>query len=295
MKRLKGTHVVMVTPFAKDRKVDYGGIKTNIEWWIENGVHGIMPLGSTGEFASLEDGDKKRIVETVVESVDGRVPVIAGATAETTEKAIYYASQVKAIGADAALILPPYYFSADQDELYHHYKTIAENVDLPLMLYNNPSSSKVDISADTVVKLNKLPNIKYIKECTGDIRRITEIKLRLADAITVFCGWEDMALESFLLGAEGWVSVIANIVPAQAAELYNLVVEKNDIKKAFILYKKMLPMLRYLETRGKTQQILKYCLDSIGLCGGYSTNPRLPLSPDEEHLVKDYFDAIQQA
>ena len=124
---------------TKERKVDYAGMKENIEWWIKNGIHGIIPLGSSGEFASLEDDEKKKITEIVVETVNNRIPVIVGATAETTEKAVYYASQAKQIGANGTLILPPYYFSPDQEEIYKHYKTIAEKVDLPLMLYNNPS------------------------------------------------------------------------------------------------------------------------------------------------------------
>ncbi len=293
MAKFNGVYVVMITPFTKERKVNYTGMKENIEWWIKNGIHGIIPLGSSGEFASLEDDEKKKITEIVVETVNNRIPVIVGATAETTEKAVYYASQAKQIGANGTLILPPYYFSPDQEEIYKHYKTIAEKVDLPLMLYNNPSSSKVDIQADTVVKLSRLPNIDYIKESSGDIKRITEIHLYTENEFTVFCGWEDIVLESLLMGAKGWVCVIANISPSKAVELYELIIEKKDLNKALIVYKKMLPMLKYLEYKGKTQQILKFCLDSIGLCGGYSTNPRMPLKKEEELLVMEYLRNIK--
>jgi len=293
MEKFHGVYVVMITPFTKNRKIDYSGIKGNIEWWIKNGVHGIIPLGSTGEFASLEDNEKKKIAETVIETVNKRIPVVVGATAETTEKAIYFATQAKDIGADGTIILPPYYFSPNQEEIYNHYKKISEKVIFPLMLYNNPYSSKVDLKAETVIRLSRLKNIDYIKESSGDIKRITELRLHAEQNFKIFCGWEDMVFESFLLGATGWVSVISNISPKQAVELYKLIIEKKEIAKALDLYKKMLPMLKYLEYEGKTQQILKYCLDSIGLCGGLSTTPRIPLSKEEQKTALEYWQKMK--
>jgi 4-hydroxy-tetrahydrodipicolinate synthase len=273
MQKLHGTYVVMVTPFTGDGEVDYSGMRKNIEWWIGQKIHGLIPLGSTGEFASLSDAQKRRITETVIEQVNGRLPVVVGATAETTEKAIEYSLQAQDLGATALLILPP---------IYSHYQRISERVELPIMIYNNPFTSNVDIQPETIARMAELPNISYVKESSGDIKRITAIRELTNGSITVFCGWEDMAWESFAVGAEGWVCVIGNILPRAAAELYELVVANKDLNGGYDLYKRMLPILRYLEYAGKTQKALKYGLDKLGLCGGASSSPKLPLTEEEK-------------
>ena len=206
-------------------------------------------------------------------------------------KAVAFALAQKA-GAAGVLVLPPYYYTPDQEELYHHFRRLAEGIGVPLMIYNNPSSSKVDVKAHTVARLAKLPNVRCIKESTGDIKRITEIRLLTDDGISVFCGWEDMAYESFLLGARGWVCVIGNIFPRAAVELYDLVVVKRDLDGAWKLYRRMLPMLRMLEYAGKTHKILKHALDGMGHAGGYSSSPKLPLGDEDkatvDALVRDF-------
>jgi 4-hydroxy-tetrahydrodipicolinate synthase len=282
MQKLHGTYVVMVTPFTSDGEVNYNGMRKNIDWWIGQKIHGLIPLGSTGEFASLSDPQKHRISETVIESVNGRLPVVVGATAETTEKAIEYALQAQGLGATAVLILPPFYYAPSQDEIYSHYKRISERIDLPIMIYNNPFTANVDIQPETIARMAELPNISYVKESSGDIKRITAIRELTNGSVTVFCGWEDMAWESFAVGAEGWVCVIGNILPRAAAELYELVVTKKDLNGGFNLYKRMLPILRYLEYAGKTQKALKYALDKLGLCGGESSSPKIPLTEEEK-------------
>ena len=282
---LRGVFVVTVTPFTPDGKVDHAGIEKNADWLVTQGVHGLLPLGSTGEFASLEDGDKKAIVDRVIKTVAGRIPVVVGATAETTGKAIENARYAERAGASGVLVLPPYYYTPDQEELYDHYRRIAEAVGIPVMIYNNPASSKVDILADTVAKLSQVPGIQCIKESTGDIRRITEIRLKTEDRITVFCGWEDMAYESFVMGAQGWVCVLGNILPKETVELYDLVVVKKDLPAAWALYRKLLPLLRYLEYAGKTQKALKYVLDGMGLAGGGSSSPKRTLDPQDKATI----------
>ncbi len=291
MHELQGVYVVMVTPFTANGEVDYEGIRKNISWWISEGVHGLIPLGSTGEFASLNDVQKMKITETVMDAVQGRIPVVVGASAETTEKAIENARGAQKAGASAVLVLPPWYYTPSQEEIIVHYRRIAEAIDIPIMIYNNPFSSKVDIKADTVARLAKVPNTRYIKESTGDIKRITEIRVLTDDGITVFCGWEDMAYESFVMGAKGWVCVMGNIAPKLSVQLFESVVILRDYAKGWEIYKRMLPMLRYLEYGGKVQKILKHALDTMGLCGGYSSSPKLPLEEEDkkktEKLVKE--------
>lgn len=282
---LRGVYVVTVTPFTRDGNVDLAGIEKNADWLIRQGVHGLIPLGSTGEFASLEDEDKKVVVDRVMKTAGGRVPVVVGATAETTDKAIRNAKYAEAAGAAGVLVLPPYYYTPDQEEIYDHYRRIAEAVKIPVMIYNNPGSSKVDIQADTVARLARVPGIECIKESTGDIRRITEIRLLTEDKLTVFCGWEDMAYESFLMGARGWVCVLGNILPKECVELYDLVAVKKDLPSAWTLYRKLLPLLRYLEYAGKPHKTLKYVLDKMGLAGGFSSSPKRALDTEDKALI----------
>jgi len=282
---LRGVYVVLVTPFTGDGKVDYDGMSKNVEWLISQGIHGVIPLGSTGEFASLNDEQKRKIAQTVITAVDGRIPVVMGASAETPEKATEYVAQAKELGAAGALVLPPWYYIPDPDEIVHHYACISQAVDLPIMIYNNPFTSKIDIEPETVSRLAELPTIDCIKESSGNFRRIAEIRQLTDDKLGVFCGWEDMAYEFFLMGAIGWVCVIGNVVPKMAADLFELVTEKKDLDAAWTLYKKMLPLLRYLEYAGKTQKALKYALDRMGLCGGHSSSPKLPLDDEEKTKV----------
>lgn len=282
---LRGVYVVTVTPFTRDGNVDLAGIEKNADWLIRQGVHGLIPLGSTGEFASLEDEDKKAVVDRVMKTAGGRVPVVVGATAETTDKAIRNAKYAEAAGAAGVLVLPPYYYTPDQEEIYDHYRRIAEAVKVPVMIYNNPGSSKVDIQADTVARLARVPGIECIKESTGDIRRITEIRLLTEDKLTVFCGWEDMAYESFLMGARGWVCVLGNILPKECVELYDLVAVKKDLPAAWTLYRKLLPLLRHLEYAGKPHKTLKYVLDKMGLAGGFSSSPKRALDTEDKAVI----------
>jgi 4-hydroxy-tetrahydrodipicolinate synthase len=285
MEIFQGVFVVTVTPFTAAGEVDLDGVRRNAEWLIARGVDGLIPLGSTGEFASLSEEQKAAIATTVIETAAGRVPVVVGATAETTERALADARFAERAGAAGVLVLPPWYYTPDQEELFLHYRRIAEGIGIPLMIYNNPASSKVDMKAATVARLARLPNIRAIKESTGDIRRISEIRELTDDSLTIFCGWEDMAFESFVLGARGWVCVIGNVLPEAARELYELVVGKRDIASAWRLYRRMLPLLRLLEYAGKTQKILKYIMDGMGLAGGCSSSPKLPLGDEDTSLV----------
>jgi 4-hydroxy-tetrahydrodipicolinate synthase len=295
MTLFRGIYVVNVTPFTADRRVDYTGLDRNIRWLVDQGIHGLIPLGSTGEFAGLEDADKRKVVDTVLTAAARKVPVVVGVSAETTEKAMENARFAEQAGAAGLLVLPPWYYTPDQDELFEHYRRISEATPLPVMIYNNPFSSKVDIQAATVARLAELPRIQAIKESTGDIRRITEIRTRTDEGITIFCGWEDMAFESFTAGATGWVCVIGNILPRAAVELFELVVEKRDYAAGWQLYKRMLPLLRFLEYAGKTQKALKHVLDGMGLAGGHCSSPKLPLDPETKVQVDALVRAFLEA
>ena len=292
MTGLRGVFVVLTTPFKNDGQVDTAGLKENVAWLIEQGVHGVIPLGSTGEFASLDDEQANRVLEVTMETVDGRIPIVVGAGAETTEKAIENVERAAAAGAAGVLVIPPWYYTPDPDELVEHYTRIGEASTIPVMIYNNPFTSKVDITPETLARMASAPNIEYVKESSGDIRRFAKIRELTGGRLSIFCGWEDMAYESFLMGALGWVCVIGNVVPKLAVRLFEAVVNERDLDEGWSVYTKMLPLLRYLEYEGKTQKALKYILDCMGLHGGKSSSPKLPLREADRAALDDLMDGL---
>lgn len=279
-KRLKGTFVAMVTPFNENLEIDFNGLEKNIEWYIEKGVHGLIPLGSTGEMVSLTEKELYEISEFVVKVTNNRLPICIGVTSETTTKVIEYAKHANDIGADAVLILPPYYYNPIQEEIIYHYEAIADTVNIPIMIYNNPKASGVDIHLDTILRLAKKKNINYIKESTGDIIRLREIERLSGGNIITFCGSEELVFESFILGAQGWVSVISNVFPELSSAIYEEIVFNEDYKRAKEIYNAMLPLCIEIEESGKLVQITKFCMERRGAIGGNSRPPRLPLSKE---------------
>jgi len=285
MKTFEGIFVVNVTPMNYDQSLNEDALRNNIDWYIREGVDGICCCGSTGEVVSLTPGERHRVVEVVVNQAGGRVPVLAGTTHETTSETIAYTRQAKEAGADGALILTPYYCHPDADEVYTHFKAVSDTVDLPIMLYNNPGTSGVDLQADLVARIGELENVRYVKESSGDIRRIRDIMRMGKDNLKVFCGAEDLAWESFVSGAVGWICVIANIVPQWSQDLFQLT-RSNETESAKAVFNRMLPMLTFLEGSGKYVQVIKAAMNKIGVCtAGPSRLPRLPLTEDEDRCL----------
>lgn len=283
MTKLRGSMPVMVTPMNKDQSVDFKGLCSNIDFYLAHKVSGLIPCGSTGEFVSLTKQERLQVVETTLQHVNGRVPVVAGTAAETTAEAIEYTRHAKDHGAAAAMIVQPYYCKPLQDEMYAHFAAIAKAVDIPIMIYNNPWTTGVDMSEDTVVRLAKqFDNIAYIKESTGDVKRLRNILIAAEGHIEGFCGQEDMPLESWQVGAVGWVSVAGNPVPGMVTELYRLAVELKDMEKAWALYRRLIPLCRFMEESGKLVQVTKAAMDKVGQAGGPPRLPRLPLTPEQD-------------
>ena len=200
MPALQGTFTVMVTPFSEDgRHVDEDAIRRFVEWQIHHGVHGLIPVASTGEFLSLSDAERRRVAELVVKQVDGRIPVLVGAGAENTWDVVRYSREAEDLGADGVLIIPPFYSTPTDDELYEHYAAVGAAISIPIMLYNNPATSNVDMLPPLVARLSEIDNVSYIKESTMDATRVRDI-LRLSDGrMAVFGGI--MGYESFMNGA----------------------------------------------------------------------------------------------
>ena len=245
MKKLRGTYTVIVTPFSEDNaSINETMLRWLVDFQISEGIHGIIALASNGEFLSLSDEERHDVARIVIDQAAGRVPVVIGTAAENTNDVIRYTKDVEELGADAAMVLTPYYCWIDAEELFTHYKRIAEAVSLPIMLYNHPASTVLDMKPPLVARLAEIDNIAYIKESTTDTRRVYQINDLCQGKITVFAGY--LGYESFMVGAEGWVSVCANIVPRLSADLFELAVDKNDKDAAWTVFKRLVPMIDYL-------------------------------------------------
>jgi 4-hydroxy-tetrahydrodipicolinate synthase len=282
MEALEGVYVAVVTPIDGTQRIDTAGLGKNVRWLASQGVDGVVALGSTGEFASLNDSERADVIEAVVGASDGQVPVLVGVGAETTERTIQNLRDAERRGASGTLVLPPWYYTPSEKELVRHFRAIGEAASTPLMIYNNPFTSKVDVTPDVLCSVADLETIVAVKESSGNIRRIAEIRMRTEDRLTVFCGWEDMAYESFVLGARGWICVAGNVVPGACVDLYRETRDLEKLDDAWGLYRKLLPFLRYLEYKNKTAPTIKFLLDRMGLAGGQATSPKAPLSEREE-------------
>lgn len=286
MKKLEGVFPVLVTPMIDQETIDWEGFRKNIEYFIGEGVAGIAINGSTGEFVSLTKEERFKAVDIAVETVNGRIPLVVGTAAETTQDAIEYTQQAEKAGADASLLINSYYAHPTDKEVYEHFKAVAESVSFPIMIYNNPFTTGVNIGTETLLQVAKdVENITHIKESSGEISKARDIARKGKGHIEVFCGSEDLAMESFLVGATGWISVSGNIVPKHVTAMYEHV-KNNELEKAWELYDQLLPLCNFLEGSGKYVQITNRAMELKGLAGGPCRLPRLPLTPEEDETLK---------
>jgi 4-hydroxy-tetrahydrodipicolinate synthase len=218
MKTIQGAIVAIVTPFI-DGKVDEQGLKDLIEFHIENGTHGIVPCGTTGESATLGFDEHKRVIELTVQTVAGRVPVIAGTGANNTAEAIELSESAKASGADATLSVVPYYNRPSQEGLYLHFKAIHDAVDIPMILYNVPSRTVANMLPPTVARLAELPNVVGIKEATGSLNQVSDVIRRCPDDFIVLSGDDFTSMATVLIGGKGVISVTSNVYPKAMAQM----------------------------------------------------------------------------
>ncbi|TDI72943.1 MAG: dihydrodipicolinate synthase family protein [Bacteroidetes bacterium] len=289
MAGFKGTYTVTITPFTADgRKVEESVLRDYVDWQIEQGAHGLIPVASTGEFLSLSDDERRKVAATVIEQANKRVPVLIGTGAENTWDVVRYSREAEDLGADGVLIIPPFYSTPTDEELYQHYKMIGEAISIPVMLYNNPVTSNIDMLPPTVARLSEIDNISYIKESTMDATRVRDIIRLSDDRMAVFGGI--MGYESFLNGAIGWTAVGCNLMPKAFSEMYRHCVEKVDLDAARDLYQKISPVI---ELVGQHRYVgaTKKALELMGLPVGPPRPPRLPPSGEDlawvERIVHD--------
>ncbi|PWJ21864.1 dihydrodipicolinate synthase family protein [Jannaschia seohaensis] len=285
----RGTYTVMVTAFDAEGRLDLDAQARFTDWQVREGIHGLIPLGSTGEFLSLTPEERRAVAKCVIDTVAGRVPVLIGAGAESTDEVIDNVAMAEELGADGTMIIPPFYSTPTWDELIHHYGRIGEAAKTPVMIYNNPATANVDLTPPLVAELSKLPRIDYIKESTMDVTRIRDI-LDMSDGrMTVFGGI--MGFESFVEGAEGWVAVGSNIAPAKLARLFTLTADDEDYAAARALYREVLPVIRLVAGQRYVSGS-KAALDMMGMPMGAPRPPRLPLPEAELAEVRAALEAV---
>jgi 4-hydroxy-tetrahydrodipicolinate synthase len=288
-KPFRGTYTVMITAFDAEGRLDLEAQARFTDWQVREGIHGLIPLGSTGEFLSLTAEERRAVAKCVIDTVAGRVPVLVGAGAESTDDVIANVAMAEELGADGTMIIPPFYSTPTEAELIHHFARIGEAATRPIMIYNNPATANVDLTPPLVAELSRLPRIDYIKESTMDVTRVRDILEMCEGRMTVFGGI--MGFESFVEGAEGWVAVGSNILPAALARLFTLTADAEDYHAARALYREVLPIIRLVGGHRYVSGS-KAALGLIGQPVGGPRPPRLPLPEAEMAEVEATLRAV---
>lgn len=291
MDRLHGIIVPLVTPFTADDTLDLAALRENVDALIEAGVHALVAAGSTGEAISLSPTEYRLVVETVIQQAAGRVPVVAGCSANATTHVIANCAQAEALGADAIMLVHPYYSLPDERELYAHYAAVSAAVHVPVMIYNNPSTTGVNASVGVLGRLSRLPHLDYVKESDPTSSRILQLLGESEGRLTVLCGTDNQAFEQLLVGAQGWVAGVANVIPEQCVRLYDLIVQ-HEIDGALRLYEKIFPYLDLADGTGKFVQVNKA---GVELRGRRAGAPRAPLLPLDAEMSSRLAEAVALA
>ena len=222
--KFRGSHTVMVTPFtAEGARIDYDALYRFLDWQIAVGVPGIIILGTTGEFLTISDSERRQFVDATVRHIRGRIQVMVGTMNAYTPNAVRYSKEAQELGADGLMIVPPYYYTPTDDEVFEYYRAIATAVSIPVMLYNNPITTNKDMSADLVARLTaSFENVRYIKEASQDVARVADIVRATNGVMNVFAG--ERIVESFLLGAVGYVNPYGNYIPYATSRIWDYLV-----------------------------------------------------------------------
>jgi 4-hydroxy-tetrahydrodipicolinate synthase len=285
----KGVITALVTPF-RDGAVDEAAFKALVEHQVSEGVHGVVPVGTTGETATLSHAEHRRVVELCVETVAGRVPVIAGCGSNCTEEAIDLMRHAKAVGADAALVVTPYYNRPSQEGLYRHFAALNDAVELPILLYNVPSRTSVDMTNDTVARLAKLPNIVGIKDATGDMARASLMRLMCGEDFAMLSGDDPTALGYIAHGGHGCISVTANVAPRACAQATEAAL--NGDFAAALAWQDRLVRLHKALFLDASPAPTKFVLARLGQG---TEEVRLPLTPCAEAVKPAILEALREA
>jgi 4-hydroxy-tetrahydrodipicolinate synthase len=272
----QGVYPAATSQFAPDLSLDIPACRKTLTALVADGVDGLVLLGTVGENNSLRPEEKRLALRAGVDAVGGRVPLVAGVSELTTDRAIEFARDAEKIGIDALMVLPAMVYVPTPDELYAHFRAVAEATSLPIMLYNNPPAYRVSIELDTLEKLASIPNIVALKESAPDPRRFTDIINRFGDRFTLMAGLDDVALEAFLLGATGWVSGLTSAFPRESVAMV-AAARRGDWEEARRIYRWFMPLL-HLDADHDLVQSIKLAEQIMGRGSERVRMPRLPLA-----------------
>jgi 4-hydroxy-tetrahydrodipicolinate synthase len=285
----KGVFPALVTPF-RDGAVDEAAFVALVERQIAGGVHGLVPVGTTGETATLSHDEHRRVVELCVRTARGRVPVIAGAGSNATAEAIDLVRHAKTVGADAALCVSPYYNRPSQEGIYQHYKAINDAVELPVLVYNVPGRTASDVSNETLARLSALPNVIGVKDATGDMTRVSFQRLMCGEEWVMLSGDDPTALGYMAHGGHGCISVTANVAPDGCASFYNAAMA-GDWETARSWQDRLVRLHRALFLDASPAPT-KFALAQLGLC---AEDCRLPITPCADAVKPAILEAMHEA
>jgi dihydrodipicolinate synthase/N-acetylneuraminate lyase len=275
-----GVMPALTTAFDEDLQVDHEFVARHARWQIENGVSGLVALGSLGEAATLRMDEKLAIIETLVSTVEGKVPVVAAISALSTEEAVALAQRAEVHGANGLMILPPYVYQGDWAEMKAHVAAVLEATLLPAMLYNNPVAYGTDFMPEQIQELAaEFPNLGAVKESSTDVRRVTAIHALVGDRLAIFVGVDDAIVEGIAAGAVGWIAGLVNALPRESVDLFEWA-RADKAQDAFELYRWFLPLLR-MDTVPKFVQLIKLVQQELGVGRARVRAPRCELAGAE--------------
>lgn len=283
MSKWKGVFPAVTTQFNEYQSLDLEGTAKHIDALIQSGVTGLVMLGSLGENTTLEREEKLQVMRMAIEVSSGRVPVLSGVAETSTHLASTYAQAVEKLGADGIMLLPAMVYKSEPRETLNHFRTVASATDLPIICYNNPVAYTVDITPQMFLELADEPKFVAIKESSADVRRITDITNLLGDRYTLFTGVDDLALESVMLGCEGWIAGVGLAFPAENQYMWELAMQ-GEWEKAREIYRWYMPLL-HLDTHVKFVQYIKLAIQECGLGKEWVRAPRLPLAGAEREAI----------
>tara|TARA_B100000989_G_scaffold170028_1_gene127262 strand:- start:503 stop:1375 length:873 start_codon:yes stop_codon:yes gene_type:complete len=286
----KGSIPAVITPFIDD-KVDYNSLTKVLTHLIDNGSHGLVPCGTTGESPTLSHVEHKKIIEETIRIADKRIPVIAGTGSNNTLEALEYTNHAENSGADAALIVTPYYNKPTQSGLYEHFKIIAEKTNIPIIIYNIPGRSIVDMSIETMIELSKIKNIIGVKDATNDLFRPLLTRKKIQNEFCFLSGEDGTALAYLVQGGQGCISVTANVAPKLCSEMHSAWQDSN-ISKAQEINLKLSSLHNALFIESSPGPV-KYAASLLGLCNEYTRLPLSQIKDDTKELVKNCLQELQ--
>ncbi len=279
----QGCFTALMTPF-RDGGVDETAFQDFVEWQINQGVHGLVPCGTTGESPTLTHDEHRRVTELCIEAANGRVPVIAGAGSNCTDEAVALAKHARSAGADAALVVTPYYNKPVQEGLYQHFKAVHDSADIPIIIYNIPGRSVVDMSVETMARLAELPNIVGVKDATNDLTRPVRTRLEIGPDFAQLSGEDGTALALMAQGGHGVISVTANVAPRFMAEQHTAWMN-GDLARVGALRDALMPLHRALFMESNPSPT-KYAASVLGLSTDEVRLPLIPVSDGTRAAVR---------